>query len=398
MRGINRLKLALAVWTTAALGLGGAGCQQMYPVAQTGMYPPAERRAYDGNSRQVVQTAYRGDEGNGNYLPPAHSTGQPPVLEDQAPAALPREKMMTMHPSYIIEPPDTLMIDAIRLIPRPPYRIEALDVLIIQVAETLPNQPIAAAFSVTPDGFVNLGYSYGMVRVAGLTLEQGVTAVKTQLKTRLADPQVAVALAVMRAIQQIRGEHLVGQDGTVTLGSYGCVNVTGLTLWQAKLVMERYLSHWFLNPQISITVNGFNSKVYYVIFDGGGYGQQILRLPITGNERVLDAISLAGGLPPVASRRKIWVSRPSPKSCYQLLPVDWEAITKGGDPESNWQLFPGDRVYVAADPLIELDNSIAKIFAPIERVLGITLLGTSTFQSFRNNNNSNGNNGGVIVP
>ena len=36
-------------------------------------------------------------------------------------------------------------------------------------------------------------------------------------------------------------------------------------------------------------VQGFNSKLYYVILDGGGAGQQVVRLPVTGNETVLDA-------------------------------------------------------------------------------------------------------------
>jgi hypothetical protein len=47
-----------------------------------------------------------------------------------------------------------------------------------------------------------------------------------------------------------------------------------------------------------------------------------------------------------------------------------------------------------ADPFITLDNTLAKIFSPIERVLGITLLGTTTVQSF----NNNGTNALGVVP
>ncbi len=404
MRGINRLKLTLTMWTAAALSLGGAGCQEMYPGAPPGMYSPSsyttQRSAYAPS--EITQVGHQSSsvptmpatlpEASGpTHVPPVVGN-VPPVVEDapSPPAPLPHEKTLTMHPTYIIEPPDTLLIDAIRLIPRPPYRIEPLDVLIIQVAEALPGQPIAGAYAVTPEGTVNLGYSYqetaGPVRVAGLTLEQAVLAIKAALRRKLNDPQVAIALASLRAIQQIRGEHLVGQDGTVTLGSYGCVNVTGLTVWQAKMVIERYLSQWFLTPNISLTVNGYNSKVYYIIFDGGGYGQQIVPLPITGSETVLRAFSLVGGLPSVSSRCKMWVSRPSPKGCYQLLPINWDAITKGGDPETNWQLFPGDRIYVEADPLICLDNTLAKILNPIERVLGVILLGAETYQTIHTPN------------
>ena len=40
----------------------------------------------------------------------------------------------------------------------------------------------------------------------------------------------------------------------------------------------------------------YNSKVYYVITEGAGAGDLVARLPITGNETVLDAISQINGL------------------------------------------------------------------------------------------------------
>ena len=41
---------------------------------------------------------------------------------------------------------------------------------------------------------------------------------------------LTVALAESRSLQQIRGEHLIRQDGKVTLGVYGSVFVAGLTV------------------------------------------------------------------------------------------------------------------------------------------------------------------------
>ena len=104
--------------------------------------------------------------------------------------------------------------------------------------------------------------------------------------------------------------------------------------------------------------------------------------------------------PPVSSRRRIWVARPAPANheCLQILPVDWLAIVQGGATRTNYQLFPGDRVYIKADPFIALDNWLAKVFAPVERLLGISLLGATTFQTFRNNGlHGNRNGTGFIV-
>lgn len=325
----------------------------------------------------------------------ALQTCEAPTMRGPTPDAplvetpLPRELWKESLPPYIIEPPDTLVIEAIRMVPLPPYRVEPLDVVVIQVAETLPNQPISGNYAVGPDGTVNLGYSYGVVRVAGLTLEQAAAAIRDQLGRVLKTPQVGVALAQFRGMQQVRGEHLVGMDGTINLGSYGCVYITGLTVAQAKVAVEKHLSRFLLNPEISLAVSGYNSKVYYVITDGAGFGEQVFRFPVTGNETVLDALSNINGIPPAGSKRNIWLARPAPanKGCYQVLPVDWEIITQAGSTETNFQIFPGDRIYVKADKLIHFDNWLAKIISPIERIFGVTLLGQTTIRSFERGGN-----------
>ena len=290
-------------------------------------------------------------------------------------------------PPYVVEPPDILFIDIIRVAPRPPYRLEALDQIQLQVAGTFTDQPIVGIFTVTPEGTVNLGYSYGVVRVGSATLEEAELAIRRHLVTKaLKNPQVAVTLVQFRGMQQTRGEHLVRPDGTIGLGTYGSVYVTGMTLGQAKCAIEQFLSQFLFDPQISIDVYAYNSKVYYVIADGGGFGEQVYTFPSMGNETVLDAIGKINGLPPVASKKRIWVARPSPacNECDQILPVDWRAITQGGSTRTNYQIFPGDRVYVQADCLIWLDNMLAKIIAPAERLFGVTLLGNTTVRSFSN--------------
>jgi polysaccharide export outer membrane protein len=124
--------------------------------------------------------------------------------------------------------------------------------------------------------------------------------------------------------------------------------------------------------------------VYYVITDGGGYGQQVYPIPITGNEMVLDALAKINGLPPVASKKKIWVARATrPGQPPKILPVDWRGVTERGSADTNYQIFPGDRVYVQSDCLIRLDTRLAKILSPIQRGLGTTLLGASTVNAIK---------------
>jgi polysaccharide export outer membrane protein len=303
--------------------------------------------------------------------------------------AVPKELNKVNHPAYIIEPPDILEIDTLQTIPLPPYHIRALDVIGVKVPGAFPTDPIANAYPVDPDGTVNLGLKYGPpISVVGLTLSEARAAIEKQLAPIIKENAAEVVLVETRTAQQIRGRHLVKSDGTVSLGEYGGVNVTGLTIPAAKAAIEAHLSQYLKEPQITLDVMAFNSKVYYVILDGGGAGQTVMRLPITGNETVIDAISNVSGLSAVSDSDRIWVSRPGPDGCSSVLPVDWNAVTTKAEPATNYQILPGDRIFVKAYPAVRLDNTMARAIAPIERLFGVSLLTTNLYQSIQRTSGS----------
>ena len=298
---------------------------------------------------------------------------------------IPRELTKVSLPTYTVEPPDILLVDAIRVVPLPPYKIQPLDLLIIQAKEVLPDAPISGLYPVDPEGTVNLGVYYGSVRLVGQSLDEAKKTIERFLHEQGIKEgfRVVVALAQSRAMQQIRGPHLIRPDGTISLGNYGSVHVTGMTLEEVKKALEAQLSHYLLNPEVSVDVLAYNSKVFYVFLDGAGNGQQVMKLPCTGNETVLDAISMVGGLTPVSSQHRIWVARPGPACCKndQILPVDWVALSTRGRTETNYQLLPGDRLYVAATPPDIINTALAKVFGPFERIFGISLLGNETVRN-----------------
>ena len=224
---------------------------------------------------------------------------------------VPRELQKISLQTYVIEPPDILLIDVVRAVPKSPYVIEALDALQIVVEGTLEGQPIAGIYAVDPGGFVQLGPAYGGVKLKGLSLTEAREAIEKQLRSSLVDPRVSISLAQIAGQQQIVGEHLVGLDGTVNLGSYGSVYITGMTLDQARGAIEEHLSEFLEAPKISLDIFAYNSKTYYVIIEGAGQGDRVSRLPVTGNETVLDAISNIGGLTALSSKN-IWIARPAP--------------------------------------------------------------------------------------
>jgi polysaccharide biosynthesis/export protein len=395
---------------------------------------------------------------------------------------LPRELSKVTLPPYTIEPPDILIIEAIRVEPKEPpyisagdqialevprsiapYQVNVFDSLNIQVQGALPEAPIAGVFQVQPNGTVNLGVPYGSVQLLGLTLEDAAqrltehlerelreplvtltlselsnapilsgifeiqpdgslllpepygavqigglplpeakNAIRGRLQRYWRDPEVIIRFSDIEARQQISGQHLVGPDGTVTLGSYGSVFVVGMTLEQAKLAIESHLTRFLKEPVVAVDVFAYNSKVYYVITQGAGLGDGVTVFPITGNETVLDAISRINGLTQVSSKR-IWIARPVPGGYPpQILKVDWHGITAGALAETNYQILPGDRVFVAEDKLVALDTGIGKIISPVERLFGFTILGTQTVSGLRffhrGGSGGFGGNGGFPTP
>ncbi|MEX2139937.1 MAG: polysaccharide biosynthesis/export family protein [Pirellulales bacterium] len=323
-----------------------------------------------------------------------HHPPMQPVLVVPPQSNVPRELAKVMMPRYVVEPPDILIIDAIRSIPKSPYLLRATDVLNIRVRNAIPDAPIDGQYALDLRGYVDFGAPYGALELGGLTVEQANDAVQKLMLKTLVDPVTSVSLASFGGTQQISGQHIVGPDGTVTLGTFGSVVVAGLTLDQVREAVERHLSQFLDSPEVSVNVFAYNSKVYYIVTQGGGLGDNVVRVPVTGNETVLDAISQVNGLQSVSSKR-IWIARPVP-GCEEniVLPVDWCAVTGRGAAATNYQILPGDRVFIAEDEVVALDNHLAKWISPVERVFGVTLLGTSTARQIKFFNQAGGAGGG----
>jgi polysaccharide biosynthesis/export protein len=262
--------------------------------------------------------------------------------------SVPNELSAITLPEYVIEPPDVLQIEAVLRKVKPKGRDGADKPDAKAPAEytdetaPLPIHPIAQQFQVQPDGFVHLG-AYGSIPVSGLTVNQA---------------RLAIRAALAKQID---------------------VNAGGKT--EDALI-------------VIVSVVQYNSKTYTVITDGGGNGERVYKMPITGKEFVTDAIANIGGLPIEASKRNIWVARRTPEiNEQQILPVDWVGISQWGVAHTNYQLFPGDRVYVKAQRLVTVDNTLAKMLAPVQQIFGATLLGTQTVNSIAGRGIGFGNNG-----
>jgi len=320
---------------------------------------------------------------------------------------VPRELQKATLPAYRVEPPDVLLIEVAHNIRSPNDPIHTGEDLIVRAdlpadtagAAANPNAVAAGLtgltdyhlingfYRVQADGTIDLGPIYGSARIAGLSLEGARSALTQHLRTAsgIADVKASVSYSDTAGRQIIAGEHLVRPDGQISLGIYGSVRVAGMTLDQITQTVTAQLSHYLNEPDVRVDVLGYNSKVFYVVTDGGGNGERVDRIPFTGNETVLDAVAQIQGLSDISSKR-LWVARPAPPGCAgsQVMMVDWRGITQDGVTTTNYQILPGDRIYIKADDLIALDNMLVKVVTPMERVMGAILLGAGAYNRVLN--------------
>ena len=57
--------------------------------------------------------------------------------------------------------------------------------------------------------------------------------------------------------------------------------------------------------------------------------------------------------------------------------------SRGAATATNYQILPGDRVFIASDKVTSFYAYISKIFAPVEKTLGVGSLGASTVRGFQ---------------
>lgn len=148
-------------------------------------------------------------------------------------------------------------------------------------------------------------------------------------------------------------DQTVFADGTIDLGTYGRVLVAGKTQEQiASEVAAVVNAKEKPEKPIAITVRiiGRNTKVYYVLGEVNAPGA----FPVNGFDTALDGIIKAGGLSRRAGKQNIILSRPTPPDgCRVVYPVCYPQIVQLGDTSTNYQLQPGDRIYVPSQGLFE---------------------------------------------
>lgn len=146
------------------------------------------------------------------------------------------------------------------------------------------------------------------------------------------------------------GDQKVQVDGSIDLGKYGRIRVSGMTVEQIEVAIQQHLALQGDSEGMNVQLVESNSAEIYVLGEVGSPAAY----PIDGHEHVLDLILRAGGLTSKASPCDIVLVRPTTEgACRVVLPVCYRQITQLGDVTTNYQLQPGDRIIVGSRSFLE---------------------------------------------
>lgn len=141
-------------------------------------------------------------------------------------------------------------------------------------------------------------------------------------------------------------------DGTISVGRFGRVHVAGMTIPQIKDVVESQIRaiDGEKAEEVIVRLVDWKSKVFYVMGEVNSPGAY----PLNGSETFLDAIIAAGDITRRANRHRIVLSRPT-GACEprMVLPVCYDNVIQLGDSSTNYQIRPGDRIFVPSTGLMD---------------------------------------------
>jgi polysaccharide export outer membrane protein len=242
--------------------------------------------------------------------------------------------------------------------------ITPLDGYTIEISDTVSVEPVSFDATirlpgdqvVKPDGTISLG-EFGSYQANGKSVELMQLEIQAQI-----DELIRTQMEVEFAKSEARLERQSRDDDDVDVEALALEPEEGseeddesieidsavesrqeARRNRARREFERRLDENLLQNRVSVRLTNWDSKKIYVLGDVNSPGSFLYR----GNETVLDAIIEAGGIASKANHHDIIVSRPSTcGGCRTVMKVCYDQIVQLGDASTNYQLLPGDRVFV----------------------------------------------------
>ena len=166
-------------------------------------------------------------------------------------------------------------------------------------------------------------------------------------------PGVALGISVtaVGAEQSSHKQYFVDADGYISMELVGQIKCDGMSLVGLQKKLESAFKKYYLNPSVKVTFvsqagQNMVSPWGTVTVLGEVARQGPVDVPSTMDLRLTRALQLAGGVTPIADRRRVQVTR-CDKDCNQTKTKgDLGEIGEEGRPDKDMLLKAGDVVWV----------------------------------------------------
>lgn len=243
--------------------------------------------------------------------------------------------------------------------PLPNYFLDIGDSILVEAVKFDATIRLPGDQVIKPDGHISLG-EFGEYMAVGKTVQQIRVEVQQIIDDYIRqDREIAFEIERRRReddrrIADRRDRELeTGDDNDVDVtdtdlslsGSGNDLSLGTIEDEEARIALDRRISESILKNQISVRLVTWDSKKIYVLGEVNSPGS----FDYDGTHTVLDAIIEAGGLSSKANEHQIIVARPTTcSSCRIVMTVCYDQVVQLGDTTTNYQLMPGDRVFVPA--------------------------------------------------
>jgi len=195
--------------------------------------------------------------------------------------------------------------------------------------------------------FVSLVLCAVVLLSAGCVKKQPTVVEKTtvQAKDFLLGPEDVLEITVWRNADLSRTA-VIRPDGMISMPLIGDVRASGLTANQLAEQISKRLAEYKERPTVAVSVKEVNSYIIYVLGEVTKPGKYQLKTYTT----VLQAISMAGGFTPFASKNRMQVVRHSRNGTGDLtelrIMVRYDDLLSGRGEPGNFVVLSGDTIVV----------------------------------------------------
>jgi polysaccharide export outer membrane protein len=183
---------------------------------------------------------------------------------------------------------------------------------------------------------------------------------------RVAPPDVLSIGIGSTSEPEIRRDVAVRPDGRISFDLIGDVEVEGKTIQEIRADIRDRAARFYVDPAVAVSLVSSESRRIYILGQVRAPGAYSL----VGRVTAIEALARAGDANPLADPNAARLIRPSPEG-RAVYPVHYEDIVTGVDDSTNYELEPGDMIYVPPRTAAGIGLLLQALLFPLRQITGL---------------------------